>query len=82
MSYGEGSDLDDSLFESELLNGQAVPDASAVLDVQYSAPDVDATGQAAGLVDVSASAGSVTWKRRLSPTQREAVRRFFTPSND
>lgn len=82
MTYGEASELDDSLFESELLSGQAVPDASAVLDVQYSAPDVDAQGQAAGLVDVSASAGSVTWKRRLSPTQREAVRRFFTPSND
>jgi hypothetical protein len=81
LTFGDETALSDEDFESESLGGQPFPDASnsELLGVELVAPEVDAHGESAGAVDVGASAGFATWKRRLSPSQRAAVRRFFTP---
>jgi len=85
LTIGEGSELDAELFEAQALEGLQQPDASTLLGTELGAPEVEAAGEAAGLsaIDTSGAAtGSVTWKRRLSPTQRDAVRRFFNPGSD
>lgn len=82
LAIGEGSALDPALFEAQQIDAAAVPDDSTLLDVQFTTPEVAPAGEAIGVTDVAASGGSVTWKRRLSPTQRDAVRRFFTPNSD
>lgn len=81
LTFGDETNLKSGDFESERLGGQAVPDLSQseLLGVELVAPEVLAQGEAAGAADVEASAGAATWNRRLSPTQRAAVRRFFTP---
>lgn len=80
LSLGAGSELKPELFESQTLNGAPLPDDSTLISVDFQAPEEAPQGEAAGLIDVQGSTGSVTWKRRLSPTQRDAVRRFFTPT--
>ena len=81
LTFGDETGLHDEDFEAESLGGLPVPDAtnSELVGVELVAPEVDAQGESAGATDVGASAGSATWKRRLSPSQRAAVRRFFTP---
>jgi len=85
LTLGEGSELDAELFEARALEGGPRPDESALLGTELGAPEVEAAGEAAGLSafdTTGAATGSVTWKRRLSPTQRDAVRRFFNPGSD
>jgi len=81
LTFSDETSLNDEDFESESLGGMPVPDAnnSELLGVELVAPEVNAQGESAGSADVEASAGAATWKRRLSPSQRAAVRRFFTP---
>lgn len=81
LTFGEETSLDLDLFESEALAGIFVPDAehSELAGLEFVAPEVNAKGESSGVQDVGVSAGAATWKRRLSPSQRAAVRRFFTP---
>ncbi|MFT4709875.1 MAG: hypothetical protein ACI9D0_000866 [Bacteroidia bacterium] len=80
MSYGDETPLQSDAFEAEVLGGDPYMDAanSQLLGLGYVAPEVAPNGQASGAVQLDASSGHATWRRRLSPNQRAAVRRFFT----
>lgn len=84
MTFGDESSIDPSLFESNVLDGAAVvdPSHSALLSTDLVAPEVDVQGEASGLGSIQTATGAATWKRRLAPHQRAAVRRFFTPPDD
>ncbi len=80
MTFGDETDLQSDAFEPEILGGETFvdPSNSQLLGLGYVAPEVAPTGQASSRVDLEASSGSAAWRRRLSPNQRAAVRRFFT----
>jgi hypothetical protein len=83
MVWGRESKGDTDRFEAKALPSAQYPDAdhSAVLGIGAAAPTVDPTAEAAGLSNVSVSAGKSAWKRRLAPHHREAVKTFFTPDS-
>lgn len=53
------------------------PESTAIVGVGASAPDVEPTAQAGGLVETRASGGRAAWKRRVAPHHRDAVQGFF-----
>jgi hypothetical protein len=53
-------------------------ETAELVGVSATSPREDARGEAAGLVDVDASLGDSSWRRRLAPRHREAVREFFS----
>lgn len=55
------------------------PGSSALLGVGSTAPAVDPQAEGAGLEAVEGAGGAGTWRRRLAPRHREAVRGFFGP---
>ncbi len=67
-------------FEAELLTRAERLDLerSELLGIGATTPRTEAEGEAAGNVDVEASLGRSTWRRRLAPRHREAVSRFFS----
>lgn len=69
-------------FRPELLAGARFMDSesSQMIGVSSAKPEVDPTAEDAGLLDVAASEGQATWRRRLSPGHRRAVKGFFAPS--
>jgi hypothetical protein len=80
MSFGDETGLQSDAFEPEVLGGDTFidPEHSQLLGLGYVAPEIAPIGQASGRVDLEASAGHAAWRRRLSPNQRAAVRRFFS----
>ena len=61
------------LSPAELLD----PESTAIVGVGASAPSIDPTGQAGGLVETRATSGRAAWKRRVAPHHRDAVQGFF-----
>lgn len=49
-----------------------------MLGLGTTAPEVAAEGESGGSFQLEASQGDAAWRRRLSPSQRSAVRRFFS----
>ncbi len=84
LTYGDETDLQSDAFEPEALAGDPFADLdnSEVMGLGTTAPEVATQGEAAGLAPLATSQGDATWRRRLSPGQREAVRRFFQDTDD
>lgn len=57
-------------------------DATAIVGVGATAPEVTPESGGAGLQDSKASTGKSAWKRRLAPHHREAVQGFFGTGKD
>jgi hypothetical protein len=53
-------------------------ESAQLLGVSAATPRTDANGEGAGLVDVEASLGESSWRRRLAPRHRAAVQEFFS----
>jgi len=69
---------------AERFQEQALPpggrldlETSTLLGVGSGAPQIDPTDEASQALDTQASTGDASWKRRLAPHHRDAVRRFF-----
>ena len=79
LTFGDETDLQADAFEPEALAGDPFADLdnSEVMGLGTTAPEVEAQGEAAGAAPLATSQGEATWHRRLSPGQRDAVRRFF-----
>ncbi|MBL8695960.1 MAG: hypothetical protein JNJ88_17835 [Planctomycetes bacterium] len=82
MAWGSASEGDESKFQAQVLDPARSLDAehSAITGISAGAPKADPRGESAGNVAVSASSGKATWRRRLSPHHREAVRTYFSGS--
>ena len=80
MIWGEETKGRVDQFEARALPGaeRLDLDSAQLLGVSATSPRVDAEGEAAGLADVEASLGKSSWRRRLAPRHREAVREFFS----
>ena len=59
---------------------QLDPEQSALLGVSAAAPEVDPVAEGAGSQPTERAAARTAWRRRLAPTHREAVTRFFGPT--
>lgn len=84
MTWGEETE-DAAEFEPDALPPGQIPDvdSSVLLGVSSTSPTAQpqsesATGGPAG----QASAGEAAWKRRLSPSHRDAVKRFFASDGE
>jgi len=55
------------------------PQASAVVGIGATAPEVDPEGESGGSLTGGVSAGRASWKRRVAPRHRQAVQSFFAP---
>ncbi len=79
LLWGDEAGGDQSRFEPRLLSPARFPDLenSTRIAVGTDAPEVLPEGQGAGLLEVEAARGKATWRRRLSPRHRDAVRQFF-----
>lgn len=80
MSWG-----DESPGQTEKLNTKLLPPASEMdtdhhqmVGLSANAPEVKPQGESAGKVDFDASGGKTSWRRRLAPRHRDAVREYFT----
>ncbi|MDF1797625.1 MAG: hypothetical protein P1V81_00485 [Planctomycetota bacterium] len=84
LTFGDETDLQSESFDAESLAGDPFADLehSEVLGLGFTAPEVAAEGEAAGTGGLEASQGEAAWRRRLSPGQRAAVRRFFSSDSD
>lgn len=82
MAWGATSEGDESKFQAQALDPARSLDAdhSAITGISAGAPKADSQAEAAGNVAVSASSGKATWRRRLSPHHREAVKTYFSGS--
>lgn len=71
-------------FEEHALppGGRLDLERSVLLGVGGAEPTVEPTAEGSGLVETEASVGDASWKRRLAPRHREAVRRFFDGAKD
>lgn len=80
LLWGETSDVDREAFAPRLLSPSRFLDLerSGAIGVSVEAPEVEAAAESAGLVDVEGAAGEASWRRRLSPRHRDAVRTFFS----
>jgi hypothetical protein len=75
---GETPESSERFKEAALEPGAALDlENSLLLGVGAGAPRTDPTAEASQLAPVQASAGEASWKRRLAPHHREAVRGFF-----
>lgn len=83
LTWGEETAGDTDRFEARSLPEAQYrdPEHSTVVGIGAAAPTVEPTPESGGLVDVDASAGNVTWKRRLAPHHRRAVQSYFTPES-
>jgi len=81
LLWGEETEGDASRFEARSLEDAryADPAHAALLEVGASDPEVAPEAESAGLVEVEGSSGGPSWRRRLSPHHRRAVREFFAP---
>jgi|GEM_PF-1116396 len=81
VQWGDESAGDPSRFASRLLSPSRFADLaeSETIGLGVDAPEVAPEGQGAGLLDVQGAEGEVSWRRRLSPRHRDAVREFFQP---
>lgn len=80
LLWGEAADHDREGFQPRLLTPSRFLDleSSGALGLAADAPEVAPAGEGAGLVDVEASPGQASWRRRLSPRHRDAVKTFFS----
>ena len=80
LLWGEESQTDSSRFETKRLSSAQFLDLqnSATLGVAADAPEAAPLGEGAGLVDVEGASGEASWRRRLSPRHRDAVKNFFS----
>ncbi len=79
LEYSNRSDTDTSKLDVKRLPpGVAAPREWSIVGMRRTAPESDAqrdnTGGSAG----TAGTGKVTWRRRLAPRHRDAIRRFFS----
>lgn len=84
MFWGEESDEHSAQFELELLplDPSSLRDAQ-LIGIGQATPEVRASGEDAGLQEVTGSPGSAATRRRLSPRHRRAVGTFFSqPKKD
>ena len=83
MTWGDETEGDTSKFDVEVLPPAAVEDieASGILGVGRGAPEVNPSAEGAGSATVEGSVGNAAWKRRLSPSHRQAVRTFFSKND-
>lgn len=76
------------LFQPRRLPPGAIPDPESSAALGHTlggSPEAEPrpAGEAAGLVELEATTGAGTWRRRLHPAHRRAVERFFTePTNE
>ena len=84
LTWGEESADLVGRFEAQLLPSATGldPEHSATLGVGGATPEVKPEAEAAGRGDVKASTGRTSWRRRISPRHRDAVRRFFDDSKE
>lgn len=80
LTFGDETSIQSDAFDAESLAGDPFADLenSEVLGLGFTAPEVAAQGEAAGAGGLETSQGEAAWRRRLSPGQRAAVRRFFS----
>ena len=52
------------------------------MSVELDVPEVAPVEEGAGLVEVEGATGRATWRRRLKPRHRDAVKAFFSGSTD
>ena len=66
-------------FESAALPSGQYPDLenSQTIGISTGNPDVDVVREGAALTDFGTEGGQSSWRRRLAPRHRDAVRRFF-----
>ena len=84
LSFGDEREDRDALFSPELLPpGQklALEQSMLIGEVLVDA-ETDALAEGSELVGTQASQGGATWRRRLSPTHRDAVHTFFEPEQN
>lgn len=84
MLWGDESEGDLEKFESKLLPpGQFLDlESSAPISQELDVPEVAPVAEGAGLAEVEGATGRATWRRRLHPRHREAVKAFFSGSTD
>jgi hypothetical protein len=79
MTWGKETPGSTDRFEAKLLPpGTPDPRESTLVGVSAGSPEVNAEHESGGGADVGASAGKATWRRRLAPRHREAVKSYFT----
>lgn len=84
MFWGDESDEHSVQFETELLplDPSSLRDAQ-LIGISKATPDIQGSGEDAGLQEVMGSPGSAATRRRLSPRHRRAVGTFFSqPKKD
>ena len=83
LNFGDETEGATDKFDIEVLPAAGIEDmeASTILGVGRGAPTVEPTAEGAGSGNAKGSVGKAAWKRRLSPSHRDAVRTFFTPSS-
>lgn len=75
------SDTDTSKLDvTRLPPGIAAPDEWSIVGLRRASPEVDPNRDSTvgGTGSTSGSGGEATWRRRVAPRHRDAVRRFFT----
>ena len=84
LTFGDETSIQSDAFDAESLAGDPFADLenSELLGLGFTAPEVAAEGEAAGAGTLENSQGEAAWRRRLSPGQRAAVRRFFSADSD
>ena len=79
LEYSGQTDGTTDPFEAKVLPPAEFldPESTGLVGVGGTAPTVDPTSGASGLVETRASPGTSAWKRRVAPRHREAVQGFF-----
>lgn len=81
MTWGEESPGDADRFAAKPLPPAETldPERLALAGLGSAAPNSgDVRGEASGLVPAAASPGAASWRRRLAPRHRDAVKTFFS----
>ena len=80
MIWGQETPGQTDQFEGGTLPGARRMDAehSSVVGVGAAAPNARPVGESGGNTGVEAAGDRVSWRRRLSPRHRRAVKDFFT----
>lgn len=80
MTWGEESEGATDKFPLQVLPPAALEDLqnSGLLGVGRGSPTAEPNAEAAGNAAVSGSVGKAAWRRRLSPSHRQAVKTFFS----
>ena len=80
MTWGKESEGDSAEFPLNVLPAAELEDlrSSGLLGVRRGTPTVEPASEDAGSAAARSSTGKAAWNRRLSPSHRRAVKKFFS----